>query len=827
MIEDCSPKAVLIYEAGELEEKIRQSFPELPVINLADKSVWEGKDDKLGGEVKPENLIYCIYTSGTTGKPKGVLIENRALINYLKTYIEKFLNVEGDVPLFTNYAFDLTVSSIWGSLLSGKKLVIFSEGEEVMRYASMTTLSVVKVTPTHMMMLLEERKNYVSCNIRRVLLGGESVTLGVLEKIYKAIGDTVEVINEYGPTEGTVACTYAFLNATDRITIGKPFYNDRIYIMCGKKLCGIGIPGELCIAGDGVARGYLNRPELTAEKFTDNPFGEGKLYHTGDLARWLPDGNIEYLGRIDEQVKIRGFRIELGEIESRIREIEGVKDCAVIAKADASGDKAIHAYLVREEENAEAVEAIENKEKAEAFFLAGIREKLVENLPDYMIPPYMMLIDRVPLTKNGKLDRRALPEIHVKTRTEYVAPRNATEEMICRSFMEILEVEKTGIKDNFFELGGHSMKAAKLVNLIEKETGKKIALKDVYTNPTPEKLADFVNWQAQEVKEEQKEVKILKACPIVFPPIEAYQGASFVLAALLSYKNTENVIYNNYINWHIKDTDNIRDAVLAFDHELWTDYDEADLVEEDLYYTKNMVREKFVDFVRERIDQKCYVCLYYLDEFYLSYSPAYRKVHHIHDAYIYGYTENGFMVMAYKDMKLQMFEVDNREITDSVFELEPEYAKNFISMRVRRKCEVKVSYELIRDEIQAYYDEKKEYDDDQIHGIGIYAVIEKCLKACEKTEQQTGIDLRIFRMIWEHKKLMVQRIRKIAEKYDMSEVLPLYEKLELDAEKLFRSAVSYYTEASSDKLNDVIREVAEIAEEDKRCGKKMLEEWRI
>ncbi|MBG9452950.1 hypothetical protein ABE61_02330, partial [Lysinibacillus sphaericus] len=217
------------------------------------------------------------------------------------------------------------------------------------------------------------------------------------------------------------------------------------------------------------------RPELTAKKFVKNPFGEGRLYRSGDLARWLPDGNIEYLGRIDEQVKIRGFRIELGEVESRIREIEGVHDSAVIAKADQNGDKALYAYYT-----------------GESVSVSEIRDQLVGVLPEYMIPPYMMEIGSIPVTRSGKLDKKALPEIEVKAIREYVAPNNETEETICKIFSEILAVESVGVKDSFFELGGHSLRATRLVNKIESETGYRIALKDVFSHPTPEKLSQIV-----------------------------------------------------------------------------------------------------------------------------------------------------------------------------------------------------------------------------------------------------------------------------------------------------------------------------------------------
>ena len=302
------------------------------------------------------------------------------------------------------------------------------------------------------------------------------------------------------------------------IPIGKPISNTQIYILNDEKLCGIGVPGELCIAGEGLARGYLNRPELTAEKFVKNPFGEGRMYRSGDLARWLSDGNIEYLGRIDEQVKIRGFRIELGEIETRIREIEKIKDCAVISRTDNAGDKAIYAYYTSDSE----------------VGVSKIRDTLSESLPEYMVPAYMMQVESIPVTRNGKLDKRALPEIEVKAIHEYIAPRNEIEEKICAIFGEILNAEQVGIKDSFFELGGHSLRATRLVNRIEAETGTRIALKDVFSHPTVEQLAVFAE------KKTEGYVPIPKAEEKEYYPMSSAQKRTY----LIQQMNKESVAYN-------------------------------------------------------------------------------------------------------------------------------------------------------------------------------------------------------------------------------------------------------------------------------------------
>jgi acyl carrier protein len=367
------------------------------------------------------------------------------------------------------------------------------------------------------------------------MLGGEKVERALINELRKYTDAVIEDV--YGPTETTVWSSCCEVdNGDGQISIGKPISNTQIYIVQGESLCGIGVPGELCIAGDGLARGYLNREELTAEKFVKNPYGEGRMYRTGDLARWLPDGRLEYLGRMDEQVKIRGFRIELGEIESRIKEIKGVKEVAVIARDDENGEKAIYAYFVVEE-------GIEVN-------VSEIRENLSVNLPEYMIPSYMMQIEKIPVNKNGKLDKKALPEIEVKAEKEYVAPRNEIEEKICKCFSEILGIEKVGIRDGFFELGGHSLRATRLVNRIEEQTGKRIALKHIFNNPTPEKIAVLLSDETEEY------VPIPKAEEKEYYPMSSAQKRIY----LITQMEPEGILYN--MPYNLKLTGEVRPEAL-------------------------------------------------------------------------------------------------------------------------------------------------------------------------------------------------------------------------------------------------------------------------
>ena len=517
MLKDCKPKAVLTYT----EENI--DLPdEIPVINLdLNGDIWNGNITNPELVTVSEDIAYCIYTSGTSGEPKGVILENHSVANHLNVMRNKFYAESGNgaTPLFTSFAFDFVVPAIFGTILYGDTLAVMKDVQTLARYSEENTLAVFKITPSYFNGVYDLFANHKG-QVRTIVFGGEALTSETINHVYKAFGDDIRIFNEYGPTEATVFTSAAEINSANaRVTIGKPVENSQIYMLNGEQLCGIGVPGELCIAGEGVARCYLNRPELTAEKFVENPFGEGRMYRSGDLARWLPDGNIEYLGRIDDQVKIRGFRIELGEIESRIRDIESIKDCAVIARPDSSGDKAIYAYYTSDIE----------------ISVSDVKDILSAVLPNYMIPAYMMQIDSIPVTKNGKLDKRALPEIDARAVNEYVAPRTQTEEIICNIFAEVLDIEKVGIRDGFFELGGHSLKATRLFNAIEEKTGVKIALREIFLSSTPEKLAEIVE---SRTGEEYKPIP--KAEEKEYYPMSSTQKRLYLLQQMMP----ESIVYN-------------------------------------------------------------------------------------------------------------------------------------------------------------------------------------------------------------------------------------------------------------------------------------------
>ncbi|WP_250944740.1 non-ribosomal peptide synthetase [Clostridium felsineum] len=492
MLEDCTPKAVLVYKA-EMEI-------EVPVINLEEKAVWEGEETNLEKVNKPNDLVYCIYTSGTTGKPKGVMNRHTGFINRFLWMKNKYQLDDGDVILQkTTYTFDVSVWEIIGwSFIGAKLILLIPDGEKdplvicnTIERNNVTTIHFVPSMLNVFLLYIENYKELVEKvkSLKFIFTSGEALKREHVDKFNYLIKSSIcscKLANLYGPTEASIDVTYFDCkDNTNIIPIGKPIWNTKIYILDGNSMCGIGVPGELCIAGAGIARGYLNRPELTSEKFVDNPYEEGKLYRSGDLARWLSDGNIEYLGRMDEQVKIRGFRIELGEIESALREIDKVKDAVVIVREDENKEKSINAYIVSDED----------------ITVSEIREELEKMLPDYMVPAYMMQIENIPLTANGKIDKKALPKIEAKSEKEYVAPRNNVEEKIAGIFEEILGVEKVGIKDSFFELGGHSLRATRAINRIEAVTGVCLSVKSIFENPTVEGLSRLVNLEKGEAYE--------------------------------------------------------------------------------------------------------------------------------------------------------------------------------------------------------------------------------------------------------------------------------------------------------------------------------------
>ncbi|HLP62743.1 MAG TPA: amino acid adenylation domain-containing protein, partial [Candidatus Deferrimicrobium sp.] len=428
------------------------------------------------------HLAYLIYTSGTTGRPKGVLISHKSFTNLIYFHRSVFEeNQDSRLSQVANPAFDALGFEVWPCLLSGAALHIVDDETRLspaqMRDWLIRRGITISFQPTVMAEhLLNERWPREGVVLKSLCAGGDRLNR------YPDHPYPFKLYNLYGPTEDTVWTTWTLVetetNPGKSPAIGKPIANHRVYILdTNLKLQPVGIPGELCISGAGLAEGYLNNPELTAEKFID--FHHSILYRTGDLTRWLPDGNIEFLGRIDQQVKIRGFRIELGEIENRLTKHPGIKESVLSVHEDESGDNYLCAYIV----------------PAWELGVPELREYLSGTLPPYMIPAYFMFLDKIPLTLHGKIDRKALPQPGCESAGFYVAPVNEIETKLVEIWSEILHIDKDKISthDNFFNLGGHSLKANTLTFAIHRELNVKIPQAEIFLNPTVRGLANYIN----------------------------------------------------------------------------------------------------------------------------------------------------------------------------------------------------------------------------------------------------------------------------------------------------------------------------------------------
>jgi amino acid adenylation domain-containing protein len=450
--------------------------------------------------VFPGNLAYVIYTSGSTGQPKGVSIEHRSLVNFTKAAIDEYQLTNADCLLqFASISFDAAAEEIYSCLSVGGTLTLrttemLSDATTFLSACAQLNISVVDLPTAYWYNLLRES---VLLNLawpqslRLVIIGGESVIPTQVQMWQKHIGTLPKLVNSYGPTEATVVTTIVnlSLNATSdtlppKVSIGRPIANTQTYILDRNlQPLPIGIAGELHIGGNGLARGYLNRPELTQEKFIPNPFvidSSSRLYKTGDLACYLPDGNIEFLGRIDHQVKIRGFRIELGEIESVLNTHPQIKQAFVIANEDNQGYQRLIAYVVSDKQSLTSQQ---------------LREYLKQQLPSYMVPNAYVTLESLPLTSNGKIDRKALPDVDVLTQSsvDFVTARNITEEILVDIWRQVLQVENISIYDNFFDLGGHSLIATQINSRISKELNLKLPLKTLFEETTVAGLAEKID----------------------------------------------------------------------------------------------------------------------------------------------------------------------------------------------------------------------------------------------------------------------------------------------------------------------------------------------
>jgi amino acid adenylation domain-containing protein len=449
-------------------------------------------------EVTPENLAYVIYTSGSTGKPKGVQIEHRQ-ISRLFTATESWFGFgpSDTWVLLHSYAFDFSVWEIWGALAHGGRLVISPlwttrSPAALSELLAQERVTVMNATPSLFVVAQDELLRAAGeLALRFVVFGGEALAPAALRPWFAHFGDDgPTLVNMYGITETTVHVTYRPLRAEDSerevSPIGIPIPDLTLHLLDPKGVpVPPGIAGELFVGGAGVARGYLNRPELNSERFIPNPFGPGRLYRSGDVARLMADGELDFRGRIDDQVKIRGFRIELGEIQAAIRELDGVTDAAVIASEASPGDMRLAAYVVPGSGTTADEDSLRR----------SVIDALEQTLPAYMVPASITTLDRLPLTRNGKTDRAALPAPNWELRAEsgFRAPRTPTEERIAEIWSSVLGIDQVGSEDNFFNLGGHSLLGARVATQVRESFEIDLSVRALFEQPTLSEFAAHID----------------------------------------------------------------------------------------------------------------------------------------------------------------------------------------------------------------------------------------------------------------------------------------------------------------------------------------------
>ncbi len=508
----------LVLTTDDLEPDIAQALEQIIDVKMAprvhsleDVLEQENASDNLDSRSGSHNLAYVIFTSGSTGVPKGVMIEQRGMINHLYIKVRELgLSASDIVAQTSSQCFDISVWQFLAPLAVGARVRIFADKvaadpRALLRALQTETVSVAETVPSMLRAMLEEIPSLASAGdllpaLRWLVVTGEVLGPDICRDWKQSVGDRIRLLNAYGPTECSDDVTHYEVKQSPgehvvRMPIGHALSNTQLYIVDREMgLVPAGMSGELCVGGVGVGRGYLYDARRTAESFVPDPFGKvegGRLYLTGDLCRYLPDGNLEFLGRIDDQIKLRGFRIELGEIEAVLRAHDEVREALVEARHLESGTQQLVAYLVPKTAGGEEQ-------------LQELRIYLRERLPEYMVPAVFVKLEAMPLTPNGKVDRRGLPDpaLHLGNGSGFIAPRSQTERELAEVWGQLLQIERIGVRDNFFDLGGHSLMATQLASRIINRFAVDLKLQDIFNAPTIEGLAPLIDAAIIEMSDE-------------------------------------------------------------------------------------------------------------------------------------------------------------------------------------------------------------------------------------------------------------------------------------------------------------------------------------
>ena len=526
MLQDARVSVLVTQE--KFRKKLSKHVAELICLDSAWPEIAKESRENPANTTTAENLAYVIYTSGSTGRPKGVCVPHRGPVRLVRN--TNFANFDADQVFlqFAPISFDASTFEVWGSLLNGARLVVMPPGlpslgelGDVLQRHKVTTLW---LTAGLFQQMVDAQLESLR-GLRQLLAGGDVLSVAHVEKVTREL-EGCQLINGYGPTENTTfTCCYR-VKPDERfprsVPIGHPISNTEVYILDGRlEPTPVGIVGSLYIGGDGLARGYLNDPELTAEKFIPHPFNDqpgARLYESGDQARFLPDGTVEFLGRTDSQVKIRGYRIELGEIEAVLTQYPTVRESVVITREDMGDDKRLVAYVVADQKVLPEVESGGNHQESSngsPLSISDLRQFLKERLPDYMMPAAFVAMDALPLTPNGKIDLHALLYTREQSRADsanaFVAPRTETEKKLAAMWGELLGREQIGIYDNFFELGGHSLLATQVVSRVRDIFQVRLSLRSFFERPTLAALGELVAGAAKESPEARLPIRRLPA----------------------------------------------------------------------------------------------------------------------------------------------------------------------------------------------------------------------------------------------------------------------------------------------------------------------------
>ena len=508
----CQNAQASIVIANSKLEWLDSVSSEIIMLHEIESDASKHNSTNLDIHIDSLNLSYIIFTSGSTGLPKGVMVSHEGMINHLFCKIRDLYIDESDIIAQTaTQIFDISIWQLLTSVTTGGKVVVISEEiikdpKQFIKTITREKITILELVPEYahsLTLYMQSHGSNVFKFLKHLLVTGEALKNEVCQEIFN-ISNKVSIVNAYGPTECSDDVTHYHYNLDQHINtnfpvipIGKVLQNLQLYVLNSNLLpVPRGAAGELYVGGVGLARGYLNRPALTSQTFIASPFsnkpGE-RLYKTGDLVRYLPDGNIEFIGRVDHQVKIRGFRIELGEIESTISSVNGVKQVIVLAREDEPGQKRLVAYVVPDNQL-----LLDEEDAHQQEFIADIRKECIKNLPDYMRPSQIMLLAEIPLTPNGKIDRKALPKPEGREGLEaYQAPEGLIENSLAFIWKELLRVERVGRNDNFFHLGGHSLIATRLISKIRQNESVEVPLRAVFEHPVLSDLAHVIEQEYQ------------------------------------------------------------------------------------------------------------------------------------------------------------------------------------------------------------------------------------------------------------------------------------------------------------------------------------------